>query len=121
MTYLALVGVQAGRRAGYAATLGVALGLGGCWPRHCPGLSARVAASPMLYSVLRWVGGAYLVYLASEAWGDSGSMSKASFEPDARFSVRGLITNFSTPRPQSSIFRSCRPSSIAAIPQRDRP
>jgi threonine/homoserine/homoserine lactone efflux protein len=50
MTYLALVGVQAGRRAGYAAVAGVALGLEVIGLATALGLSAVIAASPLLYA-----------------------------------------------------------------------
>jgi threonine/homoserine/homoserine lactone efflux protein len=98
MTYLALVGVQAGRRAGYAATLGVALGLGLVGVATALGLSALIAASPMLYSGLRWVGVAYLIYLAWEAWRDSARLDHVPIETDGRFFARGLITNLLNPK-----------------------
>jgi threonine/homoserine/homoserine lactone efflux protein len=98
MTYLALVGVQAGRRAGYAATLGVALGLGLVGVATALGLSALIAASPMLYAVLRWVGVAYLLYLAWEAWRDSARLDDVPIETDGRFFMRGLITNLLNPK-----------------------
>jgi threonine/homoserine/homoserine lactone efflux protein len=98
MTYLALVGVQAGRRAGYAATLGVALGLGMVGLATALGLSALITASPMLYAILRWVGVAYLTYLAWEAWRASARLDDAPIETDRRFFVRGLITNLLNPK-----------------------
>jgi threonine/homoserine/homoserine lactone efflux protein len=98
MTYLALVGLQAGRRAGYAATLGVALGFGLVGLAAALGLSTLIAGSPMTYAALRWVGVAYFVYLAWEAWRDSERSSNASVEPDRRFFLRGLITNLLNPK-----------------------
>ena len=98
MTYLALVGVQAGRRAGYAAVAGVALGLGVIGLATAFGLSAVISASPLLYAVLRWLGVAYIVYLAWDAWRDSMRSNDVQVEPAARFFVRGLITNLLNPK-----------------------
>ena len=98
MTYLALVGVRAGRRAGYAATLGVALGLGLVGLATALGLSALITASPMIYAILRWVGVAYLTYLAWEAWRESGRSDDVPIQTDGRFFVRGLITNLLNPK-----------------------
>jgi len=98
MTYLALVGVQAGRRAGYAAVAGVALGLGVIGLATAFGLSAVISASPLLYAVLRWLGVAYIVYLAWDAWRDSMRSNDVQVEPTARFFVRGLITNLLNPK-----------------------
>jgi threonine/homoserine/homoserine lactone efflux protein len=98
MTDLALVGVQAGRRAGYAATLGVALGLGLVGLAAALGLSALISASPMFYGTLRWLGVGYLLYLAWDAWRDSTREHAVPTETDAAFFVRGLITNLLNPK-----------------------
>lgn len=98
MTYLALVGVHAGRRAGYAATLGVALGLGVMGLAAALGLSALIVASPLLYGALRWLGVAYLLYLAWDAWRDSAQPEAFAIDTTAAFFVRGLITNLLNPK-----------------------
>jgi len=98
MTYLALLGVQAGRRAGYAAVAGVALGLAVIGLATALGLSAVITASPLLYAALRWVGVVYLVYLAWDAWRDSTRPDDVPDQPAARFFVRGLITNLLNPK-----------------------
>lgn len=98
MTYLALVGVQSGRRAGYAAVAGVALGLGIIGGATALGLSAVIMASPLLFSILRWFGVAYIVYLAWDSWRDSTRSEDVPIEPAARFFMRGLITNLLNPK-----------------------
>lgn len=98
MAYLALVGVQAGRRAGYSAVAGVALGLSVIGLTTALGLSAVITASPLLYAALRWLGVGYLVYLASNAWRDSAHLDDAPADSAARFFVRGLITNLLNPK-----------------------
>ena len=98
MAWLTLVGVQAGRRAGYSAVAGVALGLGVVGLAAAFGLSAVITASPMLYALLRWGGVAYLVYLAWDAWRDSKRPDGISIETDARFFARGVTTNLLNPK-----------------------
>jgi threonine/homoserine/homoserine lactone efflux protein len=52
-----------GRRAGLAATLGIALGCLGWASLTALGLGALLAASTLAYEVLKWIGAAYLVWL----------------------------------------------------------
>ncbi|MEJ0013442.1 MAG: LysE family translocator [Bauldia sp.] len=98
MTYLALVGVTVGRRAGYAATAGVALGLAGLGLAAALGLAAIVTASPMVYGALRWLGVLYFIYLAWDAWRDGLPSAAIRVESDTGFFVRGLISNLLNPK-----------------------
>lgn len=110
MVYLALLSASQGRRAGFAAALGVGPGL------LVVGLAAALglaAISRFLYEVLRWGGVAYLFWLAWEAWqtADETSPGKAdAFDNRVMLFRRGLITNFLIPRQLSSMWRSCQPS-----------
>jgi threonine/homoserine/homoserine lactone efflux protein len=52
-----------GRRAGLAATFGIALGCLGWASLTALGLGALLAASKLAYEILKWVGVAYLVWL----------------------------------------------------------
>jgi len=54
MAYLAVLGVSIGRRAGFAATLGVALGLLIVGLAAALGLAVVIANSRLLYEALRW-------------------------------------------------------------------
>ena len=67
MAYLALLSASIGRRAGFAATLGVALGLLIVGLAAALGLAAVIANSRLLYEALRWAGVLYLFWLAWEA------------------------------------------------------
>jgi len=98
MTYLALVGVRSGRRAGYSAVAGVALGLATVGLAAALGLSAVIAASPVLYQVLRWGGVAYMLYLAWDAWRQPWDLSDASANTGSGYFKRGLITNLLNPK-----------------------
>src|SRR5262249_56822814 len=69
MAYLAVLGASIGRRAGFAATLGVALGLLIVGLAAALGLAAVIANSRVLYEALRWAGVLYLFWLAWGAWG----------------------------------------------------
>ncbi len=64
MAYLALIAATEGRRPGYAAVAGVALGLGALGLAAAVGLSALIAEAPVVYQAIRWAGVAYLLWLA---------------------------------------------------------
>lgn len=101
MAYLAVLSASKGRRAGFAATIGVALGLLAVGVAAAVGLAALIASSYVLYEVLRWGGAAYLLWLAWEAWHgeEEASPGKAEIENhDARYFVRGLVTNLLNPK-----------------------
>lgn len=101
MAYLAVLSASKGRRAGFAATLGVALGLLVVGVVAALGLAALIASSPTLYEGLRWAGALYLLWLAYEGWrGDeetSPGTAKIEVLP-SRYFVRGLITNLLNPK-----------------------
>lgn len=101
MAYLALVSAVEGRRAGLAATAGVALGLGVIGIASALGLAALVAASPFAFSLLRWAGAAYLLWLAWEAWRGAGEVSPGRagpLQPASGHFRRGLVVNLLNPK-----------------------
>ena len=101
MAYLAVLSASKGRRAGFAATSGVALGLLIVGIAAALGLAALITGSRMLYETLRWGGAAYLLWLAWEAWRGEEETSPGSAEiesQDARYFARGLITNLLNPK-----------------------
>ena len=101
MAYLAVLSASKGRRAGSAATLGVALGLLAVGIAAALGLTAVIANSRLLYEALRWAGVVYLLRLAWEGWrgGEETSPGKTAVEnEDARFFARGLLTNLLNPK-----------------------
>jgi threonine/homoserine/homoserine lactone efflux protein len=100
MVWLAIVAAGDGRRAGFAAVAGVALGLGIIGVAAAFGLATVVAESPLTSQVLRWAGVAYLLWLAWDGWRDAaegphevalGSSLATSFR-------RGLVTNLLNPK-----------------------
>jgi len=98
MGYLTVVSSTEGRRNGFAAVAGVALGLMTVGLLAAVGLAAAIAASPILFAGLRWGGVAYLVWMAWDAWGDE-TPEEESRQPSAwRYFRRGLITNLLNPK-----------------------
>jgi len=100
MGYLAVLSASAGRRAGLAATAGVAAGLLGAGIASSLGLAAIVAASNLVYEALRWGGVLYLLWLAWEGWRDAPEGIGKPVDPSghAGFFLRGFITNLLNPK-----------------------
>jgi threonine/homoserine/homoserine lactone efflux protein len=112
MAYLAVLSASIGRRAGFAATAGVALGLLIVGLAAALGLTAAIANSNVLYQVLRWGGVLYLLWLAWEGWRGDTDPSPGKTEPiseDSKFFMRGLVTNLLNPK--AGIFY------VAVLPQ----
>ena len=100
MAYLALIAATEGRKPGYAAVAGVALGLAVIGLAAALGLTAVINASPVAYQSLRWAGAAYLLYLAWEGWRgatDAAEHAEAGSSLGMYFR-RGLITNLLNPK-----------------------
>jgi threonine/homoserine/homoserine lactone efflux protein len=101
MAYLAILSVTRGRRSGFAATVGVALGLMIVGVASALGLAAAISSSRVLYELLRWGGIVYLLWLAWDGWRDSPeTLSSHIVESDAdsAYFRRGLITNLLNPK-----------------------
>jgi threonine/homoserine/homoserine lactone efflux protein len=100
MAYLAIVAASEGRRPGYAAVAGVAIGLGVVGIAAALGLAAAINASPLLYQTLRWGGVGYLLWLAWDGW--RGADERVEHAPLgsslSRYFRRGLITNLLNPK-----------------------
>lgn len=96
MTYLAVLSAREGRSAGYIAVLGVALGLAVMGAAAALGLATLIGASPPLFSILRWGGVAYLLYLAWDAW--QGAEVPPEPIAHSRYFVQGLVTNLLNPK-----------------------
>lgn len=100
MVWLAIVAATDGRRAGYAAVAGVALGLSVIGIAAAWGMAAVIAASPLAYQSLRWAGVAYLLWLAWDGWrgADDPPEHAALGSTLARYFQRGLVTNLLNPK-----------------------
>jgi len=100
MGYLAVLSASAGRRAGLAATAGVAAGLLGAGIASSLGLAAIVAASNLVYEALRWGGALYLLWLAWQGWRDAsgGVDDPVDANSHTGFFLKGFITNLLNPK-----------------------
>jgi threonine/homoserine/homoserine lactone efflux protein len=100
IAYLAILSTSKGRRAGYAATAGVAVGLLIVGVAAAAGLTALIKNSPVLYEALRWVGVVYLLWLAYEGWrGEDEHSEGHASDPSIRtYFMRGLWTNLLNPK-----------------------
>jgi threonine/homoserine/homoserine lactone efflux protein len=101
MTYLAILSLTEGRRAGFAALAGVATGLLLAGLIAALGLAAVVSESRVLYNLLRWGGVLYLLWLAFDIWtGGEGDPAAADIGANSLLTYfrRGLITNLLNPK-----------------------
>jgi threonine/homoserine/homoserine lactone efflux protein len=104
MLFIIANGVAGGRRAGVAAALGAATGVVVQTAAAAAGLSALFAAAPAAFDVVRFVGVAYLAWLAVKHWrsaalqlvSEDGAMP-AERAP-RRVYVRGLLNNLANPK-----------------------
>lgn len=101
MGWLALLSASEGRRAGFAATAGIGLGLAIIAAASALGLAQLAQASPVIFNLLRYAGAAFLLWLAWEAWGERREVSPSAFHKNgsaAKHFHRGLIINLLNPK-----------------------
>lgn len=101
MAWLAALSMGEGRRAGLAATAGVATGLFINALAAALGLAFIVAASPWMWQILRWGGALFLLWLAWESWREAGENSPAIIAAPARSRRHfrsGLVVNLLNPK-----------------------
>lgn len=72
-----------GPRAGFIAALGCALGILPHLILALTGAAALLAASPVAFQVLKWLGVAYLLYVAWGMWKGSGALNTTGTAPAA--------------------------------------
>lgn len=101
MAYLALLSAREGRRAGFAAVGGVALGLFIVGVLSAFGLAAFISSSVLAYEILRFAGIGYMLWLAWDGWTQKMDQSVhqiPSYARDVKFFKRGLIVNILNPK-----------------------
>ena len=96
-----------GRRAGILSATGVALGSCTHAIASALGLTALIAASPLLFTVIKYIGAAYLIYLGAKmmlsTFGVSKErpldvQSKMAEVETRRLMLRGFITSITNPK-----------------------
>lgn len=100
MLFVTSQALSGGVAAGMRATAGVCLGYVG----HCilvaAGVAAIIAASPVLFEALRWLGVAYLMYLASQLIRSALRPGRHALPAERSKAVlrRGFLTAFLNPK-----------------------
>lgn len=99
MMFTIASGISGGPKAGFAATVGVTLGLVVHITLAAAGLAVLVAASPTALMVIRYAGAAYLAVLAYQAWTAKPMSENAEGRSDVLRAVRrGFLTNMLNPK-----------------------
>lgn len=106
MGLLVIIVMAAGRKAGLATTAGIALGLLTIGTLASLGMAQMLTMMPILYEILRWIGLAYMLYLAFDMYRDSAlaprqtnvSGQENSAGQLSTYFRRGLITNLLNPK-----------------------
>lgn len=90
-----------GQKSGVMVTLGLCSGLLGHTAMVALGVAALLAASPVLFQFIQWLGVAYLLYLAWQSWfavvDDSVPRQKLQLSA-AKLYLRGVIMNLTNPK-----------------------
>lgn len=99
------MGMSRGRARGVAFGLGCAAGCLSHTLLAVLGVSAMIAASPAAFTVLKWVGGAYLVWLGVQALRHAGSggtlrtdVPGQAVQPLRTLFARGMLANAVNPK-----------------------
>ena len=98
MAYLATLALDRGRRAGLLATAGVAAGLSVHAVVAALGLGVLISEAPLLYDLLRWIGVAYLLYLAWETWRSGAKEPDVAAAASSSLFWRGFFSNVFNPK-----------------------
>ena len=101
MMYVIARGVGQGRWAGLLSALGVCTGLLFHVFAAALGLSALLRTSLVAYSIVKYVGAAYLVYLGIRTLLDRGEQAKAETRPalgSGRIFLQGVLSNVLNPK-----------------------
>jgi threonine/homoserine/homoserine lactone efflux protein len=103
--YTLAVALSRGSRASVAAAFGCTLGIVPSVAAAALGLAAVMHTSALAFSALKYCGVAYLLYMAWQAWRETGALS-VDGRFDARTSRRVIVTGFliNILNPKLSIF-----------------
>jgi threonine/homoserine/homoserine lactone efflux protein len=100
MAWLALTSAREGKRSGFAAVAGIALGLTILATASAIGLAELATRSPEIFSLLRYAGVAYLLWLAWKTWvGEDEAVSDGiSKKALGAWFRHGLLLNLLNPK-----------------------
>mmetsp|Transcript_18245 Transcript_18245/g.28780 ORF Transcript_18245/g.28780 Transcript_18245/m.28780 type:complete len:204 (+) Transcript_18245:827-1438(+) len=91
-------GLRSGPRAAWAASAGISVGAFVHTALAGLGLGAVVATVPAAFEVIRWVGVAYLIWLAAQTLRHAGQAAEMPQISTARAFRTGLIVNLTNPK-----------------------
>ena len=126
VVYTVMTGPSGGRGASVAAAVGCTLGIVPAIVASVAGLAALLHTSALLFQVLKYVGAAYLLYLAWQTLRDSGAMRIDAADARRRVSAwRTIRTGFliNILNPKLSIFffaflpQFIDPTATSPVPQ----
>jgi threonine/homoserine/homoserine lactone efflux protein len=100
MAWLALTSASHGKRSGFAAVAGIALGLALLAGASAVGLAGLATRSPFVFGLLRYAGATYLLWLAWKAWTGEDELSPDIANQDAlgAWFRHGLLLNLLNPK-----------------------
>ena len=99
--YTISTGLMLGARASIAAAIGCTAGIVPHLVASILGLSAILHMSALAFQAIKFVGAAYLLYLAWNMWKETGGLQLASCESQAgmwRIARRGFLINILNPK-----------------------
>lgn len=97
MGWLAALTLREGKKPAFSAVAGITTGLGLQLLAAVTGLTALIISVPSVHHLLHWAGVAFMLYLAWEAWSDTGSVALSAVGQERGFR-RGLIANVLNPK-----------------------
>ena len=103
--FITACGISGGPRVGMAAALGVNVGITLHVLLAAAGVSAVLLAYPASYQMIKYLGAAYLCYLAVQAWRNTGDIGTGTAAPSVVTAIkRGFLTNILNPKTMLFIF-----------------
>jgi threonine/homoserine/homoserine lactone efflux protein len=99
--YTVSMGLFQGRRAGVAAAVGCTAGILPHLTAAILGLSAILHMSALVFQVIKYIGTAYLLYMAWSMWRDTGTLKLNAPKQRTRIRkviVRGILINILNPK-----------------------
>jgi len=105
MMFSVASGASGGPRAAVAASFGINMGVVAHIVLAAGGVAALIAASPLAYDAIRYIGAAYLIWLAIQMWrAPAVSATETAKTPLTRVAMRGFVTNILNPKTALFIF-----------------
>ena len=105
MMFAVASGASGGPKAAVAASFGINLGVVAHIILAAGGVAALIAAEPLAYDAIRYIGAAYLIWLAIQMWrAPAVTATETAKTPLGRVAARGFMTNILNPKTALFIF-----------------